>query len=157
MNAKNNLTTTITVDQSPEEVFAAINNVRGWWSGEIEGETDKLGDVFTYRYGDLHYSKQQITESVPGGRVVWLVVDSNLSFVADKTEWNGTKITFDISKQGDKTQLQFTHVGLANDHECFDACSNAWSSYIQGSLRSLIATGSGQPNVSLRNPARARS
>jgi hypothetical protein len=140
------LTSAITVDQSPEEVFAAINHVRGWWSGEIEGNTDKLGEEFTYRYGDLHYSKQRITESIPGKKVVWLVLDSYLSFVADKTEWNGTKVTFEISRTGDKTEVQFTHVGLARDHECFDACSNAWGSYITGSLRSLIATGTGQPN-----------
>ena len=39
-----------TVDRSPEVVFAALNNVRGWWSANIEGETDKMGDEFTYRY-----------------------------------------------------------------------------------------------------------
>ena len=44
-------TTAFTVDQTPEEAFAAINNVRGWWTGKpgIEGSTAKLGDEFTYR------------------------------------------------------------------------------------------------------------
>ena len=37
-------------------------------------------------------------------------------------------------------------LGWAND-ECFEACSDAWGGYIKGSLRSLIATGKGQPNV----------
>jgi hypothetical protein len=141
-----NLTTAFTVDQTPEEAFAAINNVRGWWSGEIEGNTGKLGDEFTYRYKDIHCSKQKITELIPGKKVVWLVLDSQLNFVNDKSEWNGTKITFEIAKRGSKTEVRFTHVGLVPEHECFNACSNAWSSYINGSLRSLITTSNGQPN-----------
>jgi hypothetical protein len=140
------LTTTFMVDQSPEEAFAAINNVRGWWSGEIEGNTDKLGDEFTYRYKDIHSSKQKITELIPGKKVVWLVLDGYLNFVEDKTEWAGTKITFEVTKKGGKTEVRFTHVGLVPEHECFDACSDAWGSYMNGSLRSLIATGKGRPN-----------
>jgi hypothetical protein len=62
----NSFTTTISVDQTPEEAFAAINNVRGWWTGDIEGGTDKVGDEFTYRYEDIHYSRQKITALVPG-------------------------------------------------------------------------------------------
>jgi hypothetical protein len=141
-----NLTFTISVDQTPEEAFAAINNVRGWWSGNIEGSTDKLGDEFTYRYEDVHYSKQKITEFIPGKKVVWHVLEGYLNFTQDKTEWKGTDITFDISKKGDKTEVRFTHVGLVPESECYDACSNAWGSYINGSLRSLITSGKGHPN-----------
>ena len=102
------LTYTFTVDQSPEEAFAAINNVRGWWSGEIDGETDKLDAVFTYRYKDIHMSKHKITEFVPGKKVVWLVLDSYLSFVEDKTEWNGSSVVFEVSKKGNQTEVRFT-------------------------------------------------
>jgi hypothetical protein len=36
---------------------------------------------------------------------------------------------------------------LVPTYECYDACSNAWSQYIQESLSSLIATGKGQPTL----------
>jgi len=36
---KQHLTTAFTVDETPEAAFAAINNVRGWWSGDIDGAT----------------------------------------------------------------------------------------------------------------------
>ena len=107
-----NFTTTLTVDQTPDEAFAAINNVRGWWSGDpgIEGSTDKLGDEFTYRYKPHHYSKQKITEFIPGKKVVWLVLDSQLNFVNDKSEWKGPKITFEIARKGDQTEVRFKKI-----------------------------------------------
>src|SRR5262245_36417112 len=91
--------TSFTVEQSPEEVFDAINNVRGWWSGEIDGHTDRLGAEFRYRYQDVHDTTQRITEWVPGKRVVWHVVESHVNFVKDRTEWNGTDIVFEIDKK----------------------------------------------------------
>lgn len=141
-----NYTTTFSVDQTPDQVFDAINNVRGWWTGEIEGSTDKLGDEFTYRHGDDHYSKQRVTELIPGKKVVWLVRDAYLNFTKDKREWKGTKISFDISKEGNKTKLRFTHIGLVPEYECYDVCSDAWGFIIKGSLRSLITTGKGEPH-----------
>lgn len=132
-------TTTITVDQTPEQAFAAINDVRGWWSGDIEGGTSNLGDEFTYRYKDVHYSKQKLVEVLPGQRIVWLILEARLSFTQDKSEWNGTRVIFDISKKGDATEVRFTHGGLVPEIECFNKCSNAWGSYINSSLRNWIA------------------
>jgi hypothetical protein len=141
-----NYTTTFTVDQTPEEVFAAINNPRGWWSEEIEGSTDKLDDEWDYHYEDVHRSTMKITEFISNKKVVWDVQDNYFNFTQDKTEWIGNKIIFEISRSGDKTEVRFTQLGLVPEYECFDICSNAWGSYINGSLRSLITKGKGKPN-----------
>ncbi len=141
-----NFTTSFSVVQIPEKVFDAINNVWGWWSEEIHGSTDKLGAEFMFHYKDLHRSTQKITELVPGKKVVWHVLNSHINFVKDKTEWKGTDIVFEITKKDDKTELRFTHVGLVPAFECYGDCSDAWGFYINDSLRSLIATGKGQPN-----------
>lgn len=144
MNARD-YTASFTVDQSPEEVFAAVNNVRGWWSGEIEGSTDEPGAVFTYRYKDLHSSTHEITELVPGRKVVWHTLDARISFAKDKTEWVGTDVVFEIERKGRQTELRFTHVGLVPTIECYGKCSGAWGFFINDSLRSLITTGKGDP------------
>lgn len=145
--SKNSYATAFSVEQSPEEVFAAINDVRGWWSGQIEGGTSNPGDEFTYRYKDVHYSKQKLVEVVPSRRVVWQILDAWLSFTEDKREWNGTRVIFEISAEGGKTEVRFTHEGLVPQLECFDKCTNAWSFYINGSLRNFITTGQGHPNT----------
>ncbi|HWZ21329.1 MAG TPA: hypothetical protein VNW06_01675 [Cytophagaceae bacterium] len=144
-------TTTILVDQSPKEAFDAINNPRGWWSEEIEGSTNKLDDEFMYHYEDVHRCQLKLIEVIPEKKVVWFVMDNYFKFTKDTSEWKGTKISFEISKQENKTQIRFTHIGLVPDYECYEICRDAWSTYINKSLRSLINTGKGQPN-STGNP-----
>ena len=139
-------TTTIVVDQSPKQVFDAINNVRGWWSEEIEGGTEKLNDIFLYHYKDVHLSKMKLIEVVPNKKVVWLVLDNHFSFIKDETEWVGTKVIFEITEEDGKTQLHFTHQGLVPQYECYDICNEGWTNYIRNSLYKLITTGKGEPN-----------
>lgn len=142
--SKSDFTTTIEVDQSPKEVFAAINNVGAWWQGEIKGNSKKINDEFTYRMEEFHFSKQKVVELIPDKKIVWLVTESSLSFTKDKSEWTGTKISFDISKVKNKTQVHFTHIGLVPKFECYGDCSNGWTGLIQKSLLSLITTGKGK-------------
>jgi hypothetical protein len=140
-------TTGILVTQTPKEVFKAINNVRGWWSEEIEGSTKKLNDEWTYHYEDVHHCKMKIVEFIPNKKVVWKVLDNHFSFTKDKSEWKGNKIIFEITEKGKKTEIKFTQVGLVPKYECYDICKNAWDTYIQKSLRSLIVKGKGKPNA----------
>ena len=141
-----NYTATFSVEQSPKEAFDVIRDVRGWWSEEIEGSTAKVGDEFKYHYQDAHKCTMKLVELIPNKRVAWLVTDNYFNFTEDKTEWKGTKVVFDIAKKGDKTVIHFTHEGLDPAYECYTVCSDAWGTYIRGSLKSLIETGKGSPN-----------
>lgn len=138
-----NFTTHISVDNSPTEVYKAINNVRAWWQGEITGKTDQLNEEFGYRMEDMHFSKQKVTALVPDQKVVWLVTESNLSFAGKTDEWTGTQIVFEISESGGKTQLHFTHEGLLPELDCYEGCSGGWTALIQKSLLNLITKGKG--------------
>ena len=141
-----NFTTTLIVDQTPEEVFNVVRNVRGWWSGyyseEFEGNTEKLNDEFSFRAGGgAHYSRQKLIVVIPNKKIVWLVTDSELDFLEKKDEWTGTKVSFDISTKGNKTELAFTHEGLTPEIECYNSCAPAWSQYLQNKLLPLITKG----------------
>ena len=144
--AAKDLTITFQVDQTPHEVFNAVNNVRGWWSEGIEGDTQELNDEFIYRHKDIHYSKQKLIELVPDQRVVWLVTDSRLNFLENKTEWTGTTIHFEINSHENKTELRFTHMGLTPGVECYEACLDGWGMYARNSLYQFITTGKGAPD-----------
>lgn len=138
-------TTSFSVAATPRQVFDAINNVRGWWSQNIDGETDQQNAAFKYHYQDVHRATMRITELIPNKRIVWHVVENHFKFTKDKTEWTGTDIIFEISAKGSQTELKFTHEGLVPEYECYQLCHDAWTHYIQDSLKDLILTGTGKP------------
>ena len=141
---KQDYMTTIRVRATANNAFKSINNVAAWWTENIEGSSEKLNDVFTVYFGET-FVAMKIVESVPDKRVVWHVTDCDLHWLADKKEWKDTRIVFEISTEGDSARIQFTHVGLTPQVECYDNCVKGWDRYIQGSLAKLIAEGKGVP------------
>lgn len=132
---KDDFKVSVMVNQKVEVAFDRLNDVQAWWTKDLVGGTNNFGDEFEVRFGDVHYSKQRVVEVVRPTRITWLVVESKLSFISDQQEWNNTRIRFELTPNGDQTQLHFTHEGLKSDVECFSACSDAWTGYIRGALK----------------------
>lgn len=133
--------TSFTVDRAPVDVTDAIADVASWWTGEVTGPARAVGDAFVYRYGDQHRSTQQVTELVPGRRVVWSVTEADLPFADDPQEWVGTRMVFDVVPGAEGTEVRFTHVGLRPGLVCYDSCSGAWTQLLAGNLRSRLLAG----------------
>lgn len=141
-----NFAARFSVDQTPEAVFTAICNVRGWWSEGIEGQANKVGDRFIHSVLDLHRCDIAVKEMIPGRKVVWRVVENYFSFTKDKSEWTGTEIVFEIARSATAPSLASRIWALASEYECYDVCRDGWTTYIN-SLRDLVVTGRGQPNI----------
>lgn len=144
---QNNYTASISVNVTPQEAFKAINNVTEWWTGDLQGASQKRNDEFSVRFNDIHVSTQKLIELIPDKKVVWLVTDSNLNFTKDRSEWTGTKISFEITSNNNKTQINFTHIGLVPEIECFTDCTKGWDYFIKGSLFKLLTEGKGTPGL----------
>ncbi|MFN8284642.1 MAG: SRPBCC domain-containing protein [Chitinophagales bacterium] len=135
----------ITVDADAATAFNAINDIKGWWSTDFEGQSEKFDDVFTVRFGET-FITLKIIEFIPDQKIGWHVIDGYKHWLKNKKEWHDTKMVWEIAEQENKTQIHFTHVGLVPGIECYNGCENAWNGYIKDSLFQLITAGKGKPS-----------
>lgn len=97
----------------------------------MAGKTARVGDEFTVIHAAAHASRQEVIEVVPDTRIVWLVVESRLSWLqGNKSEWTGTKMIFELMAENAATRLRFTHEGLTPDKECYSRCAEGWTTVI---------------------------
>jgi hypothetical protein len=141
---KNDFKLTITVNGSVEEALQKINQVNKWWAKKVKGTSEKLNDVFKVDFGET-FVDFQISELIPGKKVVWKVTDCNLHWIDNKKEWNGNEIVFEISSVKNKTTIDFTHIGLVPQAECYKDCEAGWTEHITDSLVKFINIGKGMP------------
>jgi hypothetical protein len=142
----NDLSISITVAQTPHDVYSAINNVRGWWSSNAHGKTSRLHDEFLLDF-KRHWWAFKIIETIPGKKVVWKCTGSYMPWNEDEHEWSGTIVEFEIFQFDSKTNLKFTHKGLLPQCACFEGCLKGWTGYIRISLANLIEKGIGTPDT----------
>lgn len=127
---------TFSSTKSPEVIYETLLDIKSWWTGlyaeKITGASSKLNDEFSFSAGGgAHNTTQKLVELIPGKKIVWLVTQSNLTFLDQPDEWTNTKISFDIARTGDKTDVRFTHEGMVPQIECYDSCTGAWMQYMQ--------------------------
>ncbi|UYQ94962.1 SRPBCC domain-containing protein [Chitinophaga horti] len=136
-------TTSMTSGKSANDVYLAIKNIPGWWTENYEGKTGKIGDEFTVTFGDT-FIHLQLKEQLVNHKLMWEVTGGHKHFLENPKEWVGTSIQFDIANiDNEKTEITFTHHGLAAPLECYDICTTSWHGYLHGSLKKLIETGEG--------------
>lgn len=131
-----NYTFSFESSQTPQTIFETLIDVRKWWVGlydeDIQGNSDILYEEFTFRAGDgIHYSKQQLNDLIHNQKVFWKVTESYHTFIEKTDEWTNTEFGFEISKEGEKSIVTFTHYGLVPKFECYNDCSGAWTQYLE--------------------------
>ena len=140
---KNNFSCSISAKMSAGEAIKKISNVPDWWGITFTGSAEKQNDTFTVKMGGDSFFNFTVTELIPGKRVVWLVTDCNMPWYADKKEWAGNRLIFDLQENNGETELAFTHEGLTPDVECYKDCEPGWTHWIKTSLFSYFTMGKG--------------
>jgi hypothetical protein len=136
-----------TAPVSPGEALECINDVQAWWAKQFEGSSSKLHDVFIVRFGgpDDTFVRFEITELIPGKKVVWYVTDCYLHWINDKHEWTGTEISWEVEPNGKGATIRMTHHGLTPEAECFSDCQAGWTHHIRDSLYKYMTEQVGLP------------
>jgi hypothetical protein len=132
---------TITVNASAEEAMKKISQIDLWWRKDFSDRAEKLHDTFTVPFGAPSFVDFVISEMIPNKKVVWSVTDCYLPWFNDKKEWNNTEVVFEFSEDSDKTTIDFTHVGLVPEVECYEVCEKGWDGHITESLVKFINEG----------------
>jgi len=142
----NNYQKSITVGNTPSEVYAAITeHIRDWWSDDISGAAAQKGDQYNIAFNGTKKTFE-VTEAIPNERIVWLCQKAYIDMASlnKRDEWVGTRIIWSITVDERGTALTMLHEGLNKSVECYDVCEPAWGYFI-ASLQAFLTTGTGTP------------
>jgi uncharacterized protein YndB with AHSA1/START domain len=88
---------------SPEDAYRALTTLEGlrcWWTTGTHGDS-RIGGVLQFRFAAGGFD-MKVLELHPAKRVLWQVVDG-------PEEWIGTKVSWELRRDGDYTIVLFKH------------------------------------------------
>ena len=132
----------LTIRASRQRVFGALatlEGLRGWWTPLSSGSPAAGGDV-RFEFAAAHQHIVIHVDVASPSSVRWTCVEHS-----PFSEWNGTKIAFDLFERGpNASEIWFRHAGLNPVLTCYDDCSSGWD-YFLDSLAALAERGKGTP------------
>ena len=112
----------IDIAAEPEKVYAALTTevgLRGWWTADSKTD-QKVGGKAEFGFDKRAIVfRMKIEKLEPGKSVVW-------SCHGDQPEWNGTKLTWTLEKDGKETIVRFNHGGWKAATAMFAICNSSW-------------------------------
>lgn len=127
------------IKAAQENVFKAlttIDGLAGGWTTTTRGDS-KAGGQVHFQFGERGFFDMRVLELSPAKRLLWEVVDG-------PAEWIGTKVSFDLRREGEFTIVLFKHEGWKEPIEFMHHCSTKWAVFLV-SLKALAETGRGAP------------
>jgi uncharacterized protein YndB with AHSA1/START domain len=132
------------IKSSSEEVYKALTTregLAGWWTNNTQGE-GKVGGVLSFRFSaggaEIGGFEIKVLELDAAKQALWQVVDG-------PAEWIRTRISWELTQEGDYCIVLFKHQGWKEPVEFMHHCSTKWAIFLM-SLKSLLETGKGAPN-----------
>jgi uncharacterized protein YndB with AHSA1/START domain len=132
------------LEASPARVFEAVTTQAGvaaWWTPDCAVGA-RPGDALEVRFPEADFfARFRIARLVPDALVEWECVDSlhpAAAGYANRRDWVGTKVRFELAPAGDGTTLTFTHEGLRPALECNATCRDGWWHYLLQGLRPYV-------------------
>ena len=143
-----NYTREIVVSNTPIAAYESLTTgFDKWWTTDCNSPS-KTGDKITLKFGPSYWVMHTIN-LIPEKLVELECIEAH--HVHDGlpssilNERKGSKLRWEIQKQGEKTKITLVHVGLEPSLESYEVCEQGWDYFFVKSLKQYLDTGEGSP------------